>query len=335
MQFHLRELQKYRTKQINELKNWEERINVMEKDDEHVSVINDVDLEGPPTTMAYINAYKAGEGIVLPDDPLVGCSCNVCNSSSKNCCNAAAGVDMAYTAHGKLKLEIGQAIYECNKRCQCPPTCSNRIVQNGRKSKLAIYRTDNGCGWGVKSLDNIKKGSFVVEYVGEVITSEEAERRGKQYDEDGRTYLFDLDFNRGEDNLYTVDAARHGNLSHFINHACDPNLSIFNVYINCLDLDLPQLCLFARRDIRKGEQLTFDYCQSTATAEDGGSSSFVGSPSKSKLSGVFRSPSSKSIGSPTNRKFGSIDNRNGPTTANAANRTRCRCGSKNCRTWLF
>jgi histone-lysine N-methyltransferase SUV39H len=44
-----------------------------------------------------------------------------------------------------------------------------------------------------------------------------------------------------------VDAAYYGNLSHFINHSCDPNLNIFNVYINCLDPNLPQLCLFARR----------------------------------------------------------------------------------------
>lgn len=47
--------------------------------------------------------------------------------------------------------------------------------------KLCIYKTDNGCGWGVKSMEKIKRGSFVVEYVGEVITSEEAEARGKNY----------------------------------------------------------------------------------------------------------------------------------------------------------
>ena len=57
-----------------------------------------------------------------------------------------------------------------------------------------------------------------------VITSEQAEERGKKYDAEGRTYLFDLDFNLGDENLYTVDAAFYGNLSHFINHSCDPNL---------------------------------------------------------------------------------------------------------------
>ena len=32
-----------------------------------------------------------------------------------------------------------------------------------------------------KTLENIKKGTFVVEYVGEVITSETAEERGQKY----------------------------------------------------------------------------------------------------------------------------------------------------------
>ena len=39
-------------------------------------------------------------------------------------------------------------------------------------------------------------------------------------DEEGRTYLFDLDFNSGANNPYTIDAALYGNVSHFINHSC-------------------------------------------------------------------------------------------------------------------
>lgn len=67
-------------------------------------------------------------------------------------------------------------------------------------------------------MEKIKKGSFVTEYVGEVITNEEAEQRGKVYDAEGRTYLFDLDYNGG-DCPFTVDAARYGNVSHFMNHS--------------------------------------------------------------------------------------------------------------------
>ncbi|RXG51199.1 Histone-lysine N-methyltransferase SUV39H2 [Armadillidium vulgare] len=75
----------------------------------------------------------------------------------------------------------------------------------------------------------------------------------------GCTYLFDLDYNKGDQNPYTVDAVKYGNVSHFINHSCDPNLVVFNVWVNCLDPDLPKLALFASRDIKKGEEITFDY----------------------------------------------------------------------------
>ena len=52
----------------------------------------------------------------------------------------------------------------------------------------------------------------------QVITNEEAERRGKIYDTAGRTFLFDLDYNDTEPQ-FTVDAGTYGNISHFVNHS--------------------------------------------------------------------------------------------------------------------
>lgn len=83
-------------------------------------------------------------------------------------------------------------------------------------------------------------------------------------DTKGCTYLFDLDYDKGDQNLFTVDAFKYGNVSHFINHSCDPNLIVYNVWINCLDPDLPRLALFASQDIKKGEEITFDYNAGTA-----------------------------------------------------------------------
>ena len=70
----------------------------------------------------------------------------------------------------------------------------------------------------MKTLDFIRKNQFVMEYVGEIISSEEAEQRGKVYDEAQQTYLFDLDLTNGEAS-YTIDAYHYGNASHFINHS--------------------------------------------------------------------------------------------------------------------
>ncbi len=88
-------------------------------------------------------------------------------------------------------------------------------------------------------------------YVGEVIKSEEAERRGRIYDKIGCTYLFDLDFNDPDNYPYSVDASKYGNVAHFINHSCSPNLGVYAVWIDCLDPNLPKLAMFANRDIAK------------------------------------------------------------------------------------
>ena len=44
-------------------------------------------------------------------------------------------------------------------------------------------------------------------------------------------------------------------------------MNIFNVYVDCLDPDMPRLCLFAKREIKKGEQISFDYRQSTGNTD--------------------------------------------------------------------
>ncbi|XP_071082158.1 histone-lysine N-methyltransferase SUV39H2-like [Haliotis cracherodii] len=240
------------------LKEWEKHLNSISTDPAPISVENNMDLEGPPENFEYINDYREGEGITIPQDPLVGCECDDCWDTRKGCCPAACGAEFAYYKYKRVKVLKGTPIYECNKRCKCGPDCPNRVVQHGRQCKVCVFRTHNGRGWGVKALQKIKRGTFVMEYVGEVITNEEAERRGKVYDAECRTYLFDLDYNDG-DCPYTVDAGYYGNVSHFVNHSCDPNLEVFGVWINTLDPRLPRIALFSKKDILKGEELTFDY----------------------------------------------------------------------------
>jgi len=277
------------------LKEWEKQINSI-SEEAYISIENSVDLEGPPLNFTYINDYKPDKDIVIPDDPLVGCDCAPdCYKNRDNCCAHQSGGQYAYSPFGRVKLPKGSPIYECNRRCACPPDCRNRVVQHGRKVKLAIFRTSNGRGWGVKALHKIKKGTFVMEYVGEVITNEEAENRGKVYDAEGRTYLFDLDYNDG-DCPFTVDAALYGNVSHFMNHSCEPNLSVYGVWINTLDPRLPRIAFFANKMIERGEELTFDYMMTGDTT---------------------------------------LAARSIPKEESDLKRIPCKCGSKQCRKYLF
>ena len=312
-----------RKKQLEYLKEWETEMNIITKGKPIIQVENMIDLESAPQDFYYIEDYLPGDGVIIPDDPPIGCECKTCNSKT-NCCFAHDNESCPYTSTCKIRVPPGTPIYECNKRCSCDINCFNRVVQRGSEMKFCIFRTANGRGWGVKTLKPIKKGCFVTQYVGEVITNEEAEKRGKEYDAAGRTYLFDLDYNEIEGECpYTVDAAVYGNISHFINHSCDPNLAVYGVWIDCLDPNLPKLALFATRDIKQNEEITFDYmCQSSKNNEN----SIKQNMSMKDNFNIYM-----------NIKFQEkLELRpDTPESDLSNNKTLCKCGAQNCRRYLF
>ncbi|XP_065169510.1 uncharacterized protein [Atheta coriaria] len=289
-----------RKRQQRMIKNFEANINNSRGNNMWIKVQNDVDLTTPPADFIYVTDYVMSEDINVDTQQPPGCSCvDLCpQGKGRGCCSKRENNVFAYTLARRIRIAQGFPIYECNKSCKCSMKCRNRVVQHGCQVKLAIFRTSNECGWGVKALQSIRKGEFVCQYVGEVITHEEAEARGQVYDSNGMTYLFDLDFD-SPDNLYTVDAAIYGNVSHFINHSCDPNLGVWAVWIDCMDRNLPNLALFALRDIKKNEELTFDYM-----CDNGG--------------GNKHSP----VASPENK-------------SKVPHKALCRCNSYNCRRTLF
>lgn len=327
-------LTRKRCRQLIKLKQWEEHINQVDKS-KRLVVENDADLAGPPENFTYINQSIPGAGVEIPDEPPIGCDCLACNCRSKTCCGMQGGL-YAYTVKKRLRVASGTPIYECNKACKCTSECSNRVVQHGRNTKLTIFRTSSGCGWGVKTEQRIQQGQFICQYVGEVITFEEAEKRGREYDANGLTYLFDLDFNSIE-NPYVVDAANLGNVSHFINHSCDPNLGVWAVWADCLDPNLPMLALFATRDIEVGEEICFDYLQKCADIDENETTSSTVSRESTSDSSDIRVLHGSDAGTadppttPIKSRF-EIQQEN---MANLRNRTECKCGTAKCRKYLF
>ncbi|KAK2113427.1 Histone-lysine N-methyltransferase ehmt2 [Saguinus oedipus] len=172
---------------------------------------------------------------------------------------------------GRLLQEFNKIepplIFECNQACSCWRNCKNRVVQSGIKAfgwrapfnsafsptprvRLQLYRTAK-MGWGVRALQTIPQGTFICEYVGELISDAEADVR------EDDSYLFDLDNKDGE--VYCIDARYYGNISRFINHLCDPNIIPVRVFMLHQDLRFPRIAFFSSRDIRTGEELGFDY----------------------------------------------------------------------------
>lgn len=109
--------------------------------------------------------------------------------------------------------------YERN--CDLPEDkCTNRKVGGGKESwvkSLTIQRSLIS-GRGVFTHELIKKNAFVIEYVGEVVTNAEYNRRlREEYAEGTPCYALELG------DKEKIDATRKGNCARFINHSCEPN----------------------------------------------------------------------------------------------------------------
>ncbi|XP_061865398.1 histone-lysine N-methyltransferase EHMT1-like [Colius striatus] len=219
-----------------------------------IPCVNAVDSEPCPSDFKYIvkSCFTSAVAVDSNVTHLQRCACADDCSSSTCVCGQLSG-RCWYRQDGRLLPGFNQrnppCIIECNPMCSCWRTCRNRVVQNGPRVQLQLFRTRE-MGWGVRTMEDIPAGTFVCEYVGEVISDAEAELR-----ED--TYLFDLDNEEGD--VYCIDARFYGNIGRFINHHCEPNVFAARVFTSHQDVRFPRLVFFSARDIRAGEQLGFDY----------------------------------------------------------------------------
>eukprot|EP01135_Chromosphaera_perkinsii_P006122 Nk52_evm1s408 gene=Nk52_evmTU1s408 len=258
-----------------------------------IFIVNKVDGAAKPSKFRYVtqnirNDSKLFEQQVIVKPPR-GCSCvftkdgitrdanqdsgnilkhagseRVVNTSEMGkyfqCCpvGTPSKLHPAYDRTGILRVPPRTLIYECNRFCSCASSlqnmqnCYNRVVQRGRTFPLELFRTKEK-GWGVRAVTEIPKGSFVVEYVGQLVPTKNASRRNFQLD----TYLLDMDVVGIP--LYTIDASTYGNIARFINHSCDPNLVYHGCWTENWNERLPRMALFASRNISPGEELAYDY----------------------------------------------------------------------------
>ncbi|XP_042059152.1 histone-lysine N-methyltransferase ASHH2-like [Salvia splendens] len=134
--------------------------------------------------------------------------------------------------------------------CPCGELCSNQQFQKRTYAKLKWLRCGKK-GFGLQSLQEISEGQFLIEYIGEVLDVHTHEARQKEYALQGHKHFYFMTLNGSE----VIDACSKGNLGRFINHSCDPNCRTEKWMVN------GEVCvgLFAIRDIKKGEEVTFDY----------------------------------------------------------------------------
>ncbi|XP_039544193.1 histone-lysine N-methyltransferase EHMT1 isoform X7 [Pimephales promelas] len=220
-----------------------------------VPCVNAVDSEPCPDNYKYVpdSCVTSPMNIDKNITHLQYCVCKD-DCSSAGCMCGQLSLRCWYDKESRLLPEFCNEepplIFECNHACSCWRTCKNRVVQNGLRIRLQLFRTQM-MGWGVKTLQDIPQGTFVCEYVGEIISDAEADVR------ENDSYLFSLDSKVGD--MYCVDARFYGNISRFINHHCEPNLFPCRVFTSHQDLRFPHIAFFACKNISAGDELGFDY----------------------------------------------------------------------------
>ena len=101
-------------------------------------------------------------------------------------------------------------------------------------------------GKGVYAVQDIAAGETLIEYVGEIISWDEAQDR-HPHDENDPNHTFYFQLEDGQ----VIDALHGGNSSRWINHSCDPNCEADEVD--------GRIFIRALRDIKAGEELNYDY----------------------------------------------------------------------------
>lgn len=126
-------------------------------------------------------------------------------------------------------------------------------MSDNRDERLYEVRASKIHNKGVYATKEIPKGTYIIEYKGEKITKEEAERRldetlkrhKKNPEENAAVYIFELN------DEYDLDGDIPDNDAKYINHSCDPNCDF--------EIKEDRIWLYAIKDIKKGEELTYNY----------------------------------------------------------------------------
>ena len=309
------------------------------KENVPISCVNSID-KTYPEFVEYSTVRIPQKNVVIntSEEYLTGCNCEDDCSNSKKCeCRQLTIKSTVGDWENKIDPSVGYefkrlkeivvtGIYECNKLCKCTHTCLNRVVQNPLKVKLQVFKTATR-GWGIRALNDIPGGAHICNYVGNLYSCDEGNKRGKDF---GDEYFADLDMieivedrktgyesdvsdegfadslsedsNSGKKMIaskkggltpsnenhrmlykdktldvdvkkplsvrklfgvseepYIMDAKTTGNIGRYLNHSCNPNVFVQNVFVDTHDLRFPWVTFFTTAFVRAGQELCWDY----------------------------------------------------------------------------
>ncbi|PWN52748.1 hypothetical protein IE53DRAFT_311495 [Violaceomyces palustris] len=140
---------------------------------------------------------------------------------------------------------------ECSQSdCRCGKFCQNQRFTKREYAPVEIVQTEMK-GFGLRAKEDLPSETFIYEYVGEIMNQKLFFQRMQQYKLEGIRHFYFMMLQRDE----YIDATKKGGKGRFINHSCNPNCFVAKWHVG----KYMRMGIFAKRDIVKGEELTFNY----------------------------------------------------------------------------
>ncbi|XP_010468534.1 PREDICTED: putative inactive histone-lysine N-methyltransferase family member SUVH10 [Camelina sativa] len=240
-----------------------------------VSVVNEVDEEkNGPALFTYVTSLKHA---VINIQPVVDrCTCRQgsCGASRSGSC-ACVQRNVGGLPYVENALETrGPMVFECGGSCACSKKCKNKMIQTGLNFSFEVFKT-RYCGWGLRSWDPIRAGSFICEFAGDMIIAKGGEEEDDYVFDTSRVYnSFKWNYEPelvGEDasnkvseairvNLsLVISANKSGNVARFMNHSCSPNVFWQPIAREQNGLWCMYIGFFAMKHIPPLTELRYDY----------------------------------------------------------------------------
>ncbi|KAF3923723.1 hypothetical protein ABW20_dc0106202 [Dactylellina cionopaga] len=151
-------------------------------------------------------------------------------------------------SHGCINAET---FVECvDGDSNCGGRCQNQRFQKKEYADVSVIQTEMK-GYGLRANVAMEPGTFIFEYIGEVINESQFRKRRENYGKENIKHFYFMSIKVGE----YIDATKKGCLARFCNHSCNPNCMVEKWVVG----SKLRMGIFAKVKIEAGEELTFDY----------------------------------------------------------------------------
>ncbi|KAH7882045.1 hypothetical protein F5I97DRAFT_1817718 [Phlebopus sp. FC_14] len=167
-------------------------------------------------------------------------------------CQYEHGVDNPSDAcgHGSDCINRLTQVECLSDDCRCRSYCQNQRFQRKEYADIEIVMTEKK-GFGLRAVADMPKDTFIYEYVGDVVSRPSFMKRMREYAEEGIRHFYFMMLQKDE----YIDATKRGGIGRFANHSCMPNCYVAKWTVG----QHVRMGIFAKRPIKKDEELTFNY----------------------------------------------------------------------------